>query len=50
MSDTHITWLLAGTLPDWRGTPLVLIVALEENNISLAERIGENLLNAGLSQ
>jgi len=50
VSDTHITWLLAGTLPDWRGTPLVLIVALEENNISLAERIGENLLNAGLGQ
>lgn len=50
VSDTHFTWLLAGTLPDWRGTPLVLIVALEESNISLAERIGENLLNAGLSQ
>ncbi|MDP2778527.1 MAG: FtsW/RodA/SpoVE family cell cycle protein [Anaerolineales bacterium] len=50
VSDTNITWLLAGTLPDWRGTPLVLIVTLEENNISLAERIGENLLTAGLNQ
>lgn len=49
-SDANITWLLAGTLPDWQGTPLVLIVALEENNISLAERIGENLLYAGLNQ
>ncbi len=50
VGNTHFTWLLAGTLPDWRGTPLVLVVALEENNISLAERIGENLLNAGLGQ
>jgi len=49
-ASANITWLLAGTLPDWQGAPLVLIVALEENNISLAERIGENLLNAGLSQ
>lgn len=44
--DTTITWLLAGTLPDWRGTPLVLVVALEENNSSLASSIGKNLLNA----
>jgi cell division protein FtsW (lipid II flippase) len=27
-SDT--TWLISGTLPDWGGTPLVLVVALEE--------------------
>ncbi|WKZ34303.1 MAG: FtsW/RodA/SpoVE family cell cycle protein [Anaerolineales bacterium] len=48
--ENIVTWLLAGTLPDWRGTPLVLVVALEENNITLAERIGERLLDAGLSQ
>jgi cell division protein FtsW (lipid II flippase) len=48
--ESIITWLLAGTLPDWRGTPLALVVVLEENNISLAERIGESLLNAGLKQ
>lgn len=49
--ETKVTWLLAGTLPDWRGTPLVLIVTLEDLNASLAESIGESLLDAaGLSQ
>lgn len=51
VDDTNVTWLLAGTLPDWRGTPLVLIVTLEDLNTSVAESIGESLLNAaGLSQ
>jgi hypothetical protein len=51
VDDTNVTWLLAGTLPDWRGTPLALIVTLEYLDASLAESIGENLLRAaGLSQ
>ncbi len=51
VDETNVTWLLAGTLPDWRGTPLVLIVTLEDLNASAIESIGENLLNAaGLSQ
>lgn len=48
--DTIITWLLAGTLPDWGGTPLVLVVTLEENNIILAEQIRDNFLDAALNQ
>lgn len=47
---TTITWLTAGTIPDWGGTPLVLIVTLEENNISLAENIKNKLLDAALNQ
>ncbi len=51
VDETNVTWMLAGTLPDWKGTPLVLVVTLEELNSSLASSIGENLLNAaGLSQ
>ena len=51
VDETAVTWLLAGTLPDWKGTPLALVVVLEELNASQAERIGENLLNAaGLNQ
>jgi hypothetical protein len=51
VKKTNVTWLLAGTLPEWRGTPLVLIVTLEDINVPLAERIGDTLLNAaGLSQ
>ena len=48
--ETVVTWLIAGTLPSWSGTPLVLVVTLEENNIHLAERIGENILDAATSQ
>ncbi len=48
--DTIITWLLAGSLPDWGGTPLTLVVILEENNTYLAEYIGDSLLEAALSQ
>jgi cell division protein FtsW (lipid II flippase) len=44
-----VTWLLAGTLPDWQGAPLALAVTLEEDNIFLAEFIGDNLLGAGAS-
>lgn len=38
------TWFVAGTLPNWQGTPLVLIVLLEEDNAPLANSIGEALL------
>ncbi len=46
--ETSITWLLAGTLPDWQGTPLTLVVALEENNLQLAGAIAEDLIGAVL--
>jgi cell division protein FtsW (lipid II flippase) len=44
-NETIITWLMAGTLPNWGGTPLVLVVTLEENNTFLAEHIREQLLD-----
>jgi hypothetical protein len=50
LDDSIITWLLAGTLPDWKGTPLALVVTLEENNTFLADYIGDTLLNAALNQ
>ncbi len=48
--ESVITWLIAGTLPGWKGTPLVLVVALEENNTLLAQRMGENILDAATAQ
>jgi cell division protein FtsW (lipid II flippase) len=45
-NETIITWLMAGTVPDWGGTPLVLVVTLEENNTFLAESIREQLLGS----
>lgn len=50
LDKTIVTWLLAGTLPDWKGAPLALVIALEENNIPLANYIGENLLDTVLNQ
>lgn len=44
LDETIVTWYVAGTLPDWQGAPLTLVVVLEENNIPLAEFIGENLM------
>jgi cell division protein FtsW (lipid II flippase) len=48
--DNIITWLMAGTLPDWKGTPLTLVVTLEENNTFLANYIGDTILDAALNQ
>ncbi|MBL8050802.1 MAG: FtsW/RodA/SpoVE family cell cycle protein [Anaerolineales bacterium] len=45
LDDTIVTWLIAGTLPDWQGVPLALVIVLEENNIPLAEFIGNNLMS-----
>jgi cell division protein FtsW (lipid II flippase) len=45
-----ITWLLAGTLPDWKGTPLTLVITLEEDNTYLANYIGDKILDAALNQ
>jgi len=47
-SDPPLTWHLAGTLPDWNGTPLALVILLEENNPALAKVISESLLATAL--
>jgi cell division protein FtsW (lipid II flippase) len=44
-----LTWYLAGTLPDWKGTPMVVALLVEEDNPSLAVRIGQSVLEAALS-
>ena len=46
--DNPVTWHLAGTLPDWSGTPLALVVLLEEDNPTLAEAIGSELIELAL--
>ncbi|MBC7875901.1 MAG: FtsW/RodA/SpoVE family cell cycle protein [Anaerolineales bacterium] len=50
VDKTIVTWLLAGTLPNWSGTPLVLVITLEESNILLAQEIRNNILDAALNQ
>ncbi len=43
------TWLAAGTLPGWQGTPLTLVLLLEENNAPLANTMGEALMMKALN-
>jgi cell division protein FtsW (lipid II flippase) len=43
-----VSWSLAGTLPSWNGTPLTLVVLLEENNPDLAQAIAQAVLQAAL--
>lgn len=46
--EKSFTWFAAGTLPNWQGTPLTLIILLEEDNAPLANSLGEALLNDAL--
>jgi hypothetical protein len=42
--ESTVTWLIAGTPPNWQATPMVVVVILEEENTRLAEWIGRELL------
>ena len=46
--DKFFAWFVAGTLPNWQGTPLTLVVLLEEERPALAKSMGEALLNEAL--
>lgn len=50
LDESIVTWSLAGTLPDWQGAPLVLVVALEEEDIPLAESIRDAIMDEVLNQ
>jgi hypothetical protein len=47
--ESPVTWLIAGTLPNWQASPLVVVVLLEENNARLAQHIGQELLIDAMS-
>jgi hypothetical protein len=42
--ESPVTWFITGTLPNWQASPLIVVVALEEDNERLARHIGEELL------
>ncbi len=42
------TWYLAGTLPNWQGTPLALVILIEGDNQPLAQSIGRQLIQASI--
>jgi anti-sigma-K factor RskA len=41
-----LTWYIAGTLPGWQGTPLVVVVLLEDADVAAATDIGTALMGA----
>jgi len=43
-TKSSVTWLIGGSVPDWGGVPVALVVALEEGNIPYAEKIQELIL------
>ncbi len=45
-----VTWYIAGTTSDWKGTPLAVVVLLEEDSPDTARLIGDGLMNAVLKQ
>lgn len=46
--DQASSWYLAGTLPNWSGSPLVLVVVLEEDMPQQALQIGREMMEAAL--
>lgn len=47
--EKPVTWELAGTLPDWKGAPLALVILLEESNSDMARQIAHEFLKISLS-
>ncbi len=47
-ADKPDAWALAGTLPGWQGTPLAVVVLLEDANQQWAASIGQQLLMAAM--
>jgi hypothetical protein len=43
-----VSWYLAGTLPNWQGAPLAVVVVLEENNPQQASLIGRGVLEKAI--
>ncbi|MGE5375292.1 MAG: FtsW/RodA/SpoVE family cell cycle protein [Bacteroidota bacterium] len=44
-----VTWFIAGTPPNWRATPLTVVVLLEQDNARLAQLIGQELITDAMN-
>lgn len=47
-ANKNFSWSIAGTLPNWQGTHLTVVVLVETNNIDLANYIGETIITQAL--
>jgi hypothetical protein len=48
-SESAVTWFIAGTPPNWKASPLVVVVLLEEDNVQVAQQIGQELLVSAMN-
>lgn len=46
--DKDFTWYLGGTMPEWQGTPLTLVVLLENSDRAATKSIGRELLHQAI--
>jgi len=46
--DKGFSWYMAGTLPNWAGTPLALVILLEENNPTFVKQVGQEFMDGVL--
>ena len=44
-----VDWYVAGTPPEWQGTPLTIVVALENSTPTAAQNIGRQVFNAAIN-
>jgi cell division protein FtsW (lipid II flippase) len=48
--NDNFSWSLTGTPQDWQGTPLVVVVLLEEDNIKWADFVGEQIIKKAIEK
>lgn len=46
--DNPLIWYLGGTLPNWQGTPVAIVVITETDNPSIAQETGRGILNVAI--
>ena len=44
-----LDWYIAGTMPGWKGTPIVLVVALENSTPSIVQNLGREMFNSTIN-
>lgn len=45
----NVNWFTAGTPQEWKGTPIVMVVALEDSTSNMAVKIGTEMYNAAVN-
>lgn len=47
--NNRVAWYISGTMPDWKGTPIALVIALENQNPDSALKLGHSLFESILN-